>query len=134
MVKKKRTRAVSKTEAKIYLDKAEQFLRAMREAMKNEDWDAVGLNAIHGAISTNDALLGSHHGVRPSSPSHSDAAMLLNQYEKSEDAKKNATRLDRMIRRKNLVEYEGRKLKESEATKLASDAERFFDWVKSMLP
>ena len=134
MVKKIRTRAVSKTEAKVYLDKAEQFLRAMREAIKSEDWDAAGLNAIHAAISANDALLGSRHGIRPSSPSHSDAAVLLNQYEKSEDAKKNATRLDRMIRRKNLVEYEGRRLKKSEATKIASDAERFFKWVKGLLP
>lgn len=133
MVKKARTRNVSKTEAKAYLDKGEQFLRTMREAVKNEDWDAVGLNAIHGVISANDALLGTRHGIRPSSPDHGDAAVLLNQYEKSEDAKKNANRLDRMIRKKNLVEYEGRKLTKSEATVLATDAERFFTWVRSII-
>jgi HEPN domain-containing protein len=133
LVKKTRTRNVGKTEADVYLDKGEQFLRTMREAIKNEDWDAAGLNAIHAAISANDALLGSRHGVRPSSPSHGDAAVLLSQYEKGEDAKKNANRLDRMIRKKNLVEYEGRKLTRSEATGLATDAERFFTWVRSLL-
>jgi uncharacterized protein (UPF0332 family) len=131
--KKSRTRNVSKTEAKTYLDKGEQFIRTMREALKNEDWDAVGLNAIHGVISANDALLGARHGIRPSSPDHGDAAVLLNQYEKSEDAKKSANRLDRMMRKKNLVEYEGRKLTKSEATALATDAERFFSWVKNTL-
>jgi len=105
----------------------------MREALKNEDWDAVGLNAIHAVISANDALLGTRHGIRPSSPDHGDAAVLLSQYEKSEDAKKNANRLDRMMRKKNLVEYEGRKLTKSEAAALATDAERFFSWVKSTL-
>ena len=133
MVRKTRTRNVSKTEAKAYLDKGEQFLRTMKEAVKNKDWDAVGLNAIHGAMSVNDALLGTRHGIRPSSPNHGDAAVLLSQYEKSEDAKKNANRLDRMIRKKKLVEYEGRKLTKSEATVLATDAERFFTWVKSIL-
>jgi HEPN domain-containing protein len=133
LVKKTRTRSVSKTEARAYLDKGEQFLRAMREALKNEDWDAVALNAIHGVISANDALLGMRHGIRPVSPGHGDAAVLLNQYEKGEDAKKNANRLDRMMRKKNLVEYEGRKLTKSEATALATDAERFFTWVKSIL-
>jgi uncharacterized protein (UPF0332 family) len=133
LVKRTRTRNVSKTEAKAYMDKGEQFLRTMREAVKNEDWDAVGLNAIHGAISANDALLGTRHGIRPSSPNHGDAAVLLNQYEKSEDAKKSANRLDRMIRKKNLVEYEGRKLTKSEAAVLATDAERFIAWAKSML-
>jgi len=74
LVRKIRTRAVSNTEAEVYLNKAEQFLRAMREAIKSEDWDAAGLNAIHAAISA------------------------------------------------------------PEATKIASDAERFFEWVKGMLP
>lgn len=133
MVKKVRTRSVGKSEAIVYLDKGEQFLRTMREAIKNEDWDAAGLNAIHGAMSANDALLGTRHGLRPASPNHGDAAVLLSQYEKNEDAKKNATRLDRMIRKKNLVEYEGRKLTKSEAKRLATDAERFFAWVKSVL-
>jgi HEPN domain-containing protein len=133
LVKRARTRNVNKAEAKAYMDKGEQFLRTMREALKNEDWDAAGLNSIHAVISANDALLGTRHGIRPSSPDHGDAAVLLSQYEKSEDAKKNANRLDRMMRKKNLVEYEGRKLTKSEAAALATHAERFFSWVKSIL-
>ncbi len=105
----------------------------MREALKNGDWDAVGLNAIHGAISANDALLGTRHGIRPSGQNHGDAAVLLSQYEKSGDAKKSANRLDRMVRKKNLVEYEGRKLTKAEAVALANDAEKFFAWAKGML-
>ncbi|MBN2026117.1 MAG: HEPN domain-containing protein [Actinobacteria bacterium] len=133
MAKKARTRNVNKAEARAYMDKGEQFLMTMKAAVKNEDWDAAGLNAIHAVISANDALLGTRHGIRPSSPYHGDAAVLLSQYEQGEGARKNANRLDRMMRKKNLVEYEGRKLKKSEAAALATEAERFFSWVKSML-
>lgn len=112
------------------MKKAEQFLRTMKEAQENEDWDAVGLNAIHCVISSNDALLGFRHGVRSASGRHSDAVQLLRQYESSEDSRKNAVRFDRMLRKKNLIEYEGRSLSASEAAKIAVDAERFLDWVQ----
>ena len=52
---------------------------------------------------------------------------------KKAKTRKNANRLDRMIRKKNLVEYEVRKLTRTEATGLAADADRFYAWAKSMM-
>lgn len=130
MAKKTVTRKVAKAEAEVYLKKAEQFFRTMKEAQENEDWDAVGLNAIHCVISSNDALLGFRHGIRSASGSHADAVELLGQYDRSADSRKNTVRFDRMLKKKHLVEYEGRSLSASEAAKLAIDAERFLNWVK----
>ena len=130
MVKKTVTRHVTRAEAEVYLEKAEQFFRTMKEAQENEDWDAVGLNAIHCVISSNDALLGFRHGIRSASGSHVDAVDLLGQYERSADSRKNTVRFDRMLKKKHLVEYEGRRLSASEAVRLTIDAERFLNWVK----
>jgi len=133
LTKKIATRKVSKAQAAIYLSKAEQFHRTMKEAQENEDWDAVGLSAIHCVISANDALLGTIHGFRPAGGSHYEAAELLGQYEQGDQARSSITRLDRMLRKKNLVEYEGRRLTATEARKLATDADRFLSWVKDRL-
>jgi len=124
---------VTKAQAATYLSKAEQFCRTMKEAQGNQDWDAVGLNAIHCVISANDALLGTLFGFRPAGGSHADAAELLGQYQQSEQSKRNIARLDRMIKKKNLVEYEGRSITASEARKLATDADRFLNWVRESL-
>ena len=104
----------TKAEAEVYLEKAEQFFRTMKEAQENEDWDAVGMNAIHCVISSNDALLGFRHGIRSASGSHADAVELLGQYDRSADSRNNAVRLDRMLKKKHLVEYDGRSLSASE--------------------
>jgi len=133
LAKKITTRKVTKAQAAIYLSKAEQFYRTMKEAQENEDRDAVGLNAIHCVISENDALLGTLYGFRPAGGSHIEAAELLGQYEQSEQSKRNIARLDRMTKKKNLVEYEGRSITAAEARKLATDADRFLNWVRDRL-
>lgn len=133
MAKKITTRKVTKAQAAIYLSKAEQFYRTMKEAQENEDWDAVGLNAIHCVISANDALLGTLYGFRPAGGSHIEAAELLGQNEQGEQSKRNIARLDRMIKKKNLVEYEGRSITAAEARKLTTDTDRFLDWVRDRL-
>lgn len=133
MTKRIATRKVTKAQAAFYLSKAEQFYRTMEEARENEDWDAVGLNAIHCVISANDALLRSLQGLRPSGISHDKAVELLRQYEQGGQSKINIARFDRIINKKNLVEYEGRSLTASEARKIATDAARFLSWVRGKL-
>lgn len=133
LVKKITTRKVTKAQAAVYLSKAEQFYRTMKEAEANEDWDAAGLNAVHCIISANDALLGTLHGVRPAGSRHVDAAELLRQYERDEQAKRAVARFDRMIKKKNLIEYEGRRITAVEAGKLSSDVEKFINWVRDRL-
>lgn len=124
----------SKEDFKKFLKKAEEFVEMMRQSIKEEKWNAAGLNAIHAGISANDALLTYHFGVRSISPKHDDAVKLLISMMKREDTEKNAKHLRRLISVKNLVEYDGRLLSRVEAESLAKHVERFLFWAKSLMP
>ena len=67
MTKKIPTRSVSRSAAVNYLGKAQQFSRAMLGSLDKGDWDAAGLNAVHCAISANDAVLVLSKGIRSAS-------------------------------------------------------------------
>jgi len=124
----------SKEEYKKFLKKADEFFEIMQQSLKNEKWNAAGLNAIHTGISANDALLTFHFGLRSISPKHDDAVKLLISMMKRDDTEIKAKHLRRLISVKNLVEYDGRLLSRREAESLAKHAERFLVWVRSLLP
>jgi HEPN domain-containing protein len=131
LVKETRTVQVSEAEAKVFLDKAKQFMESAEDAAVKGNWDAAAHNAVHCAISANDALLGARHGLRSAGQSHKDAATLLAEKEGTGDARKNAARFLKIVNKKNLVQYEGRSMTEAEARALMLDASRFFEWAMS---
>ena len=124
----------SKEEYKKFIKKADEFCEIMQQSLKNEKWNATGLNAIHTGISANDALLTFHFGLRSISPKHDDAVKLLISMMNRDDTEIKAKHLRRLISVKNLVEYDGRLLSRREAESLAKHAERFLVWVRSLLP
>jgi HEPN domain-containing protein len=124
----------SKEEYKKFLKKADEFYEMMQQSLMKEKWNAAGLNAIHSGISANDALLTFHFGLRSISPKHDDAVKLLISMMKRDDVDIKAKHLRRLISAKNLVEYDGRLLSRSEAESLAKHAERFLEWVRTLLP
>ncbi len=124
----------SKEEYKKFLKKADEFFEIMQQSLKNEKWNATGLNAIHTGISANDALLTFHFGLRSISPKHDDAVKLLISMMNRDDTEIKAKHIRRLISVKNLVEYDGRLLSRREAESLAKHAERFLVWVRSLLP
>ncbi len=115
MVKRIPTRNVDKSAAINYLGKAEQFSRAMLESLDKGDWDAAGLNAVHCAISASDAVLVFTRGIRSASSKHDDSAMLLESMVKAPGTKNAVSQLKRLVAKKNLIEYEERMFRESEA-------------------
>ena len=124
----------SKEDYKKFLKKAEEFFEMMQQSLMKEKWNAAGLNAIHTGISANDALLTFHFGLRSISPKHDDAVKLLISTMKRDDVEAKAKHLRQLISSKNLGGYDGRLLQRREAESLAKHAERFLDWVKSLLP
>lgn len=133
MARQTRTVKVTEADAKVFLNKAEQFMESAQDALDKGNWDAAAHNAVHCVISANDALLGVRHGIRSSGQSHKDAATLLAEKEDTEDARKNAARFLKILSKKNLVQYEGRSVSETEARSLMLDATRFFEWSKSRI-
>ena len=110
-------------------------METAREAYDSESWNAVGLNAVHSAISANDAITVYLKRARSASEKHSDAVdLLLSAFNNEEEAREFSSHLLWLLNRKNLVEYESRLFYKKEAEDSLKHAERFFVWIKSKLP
>ena len=134
MVGKSKTRVADKTSYLNYLKKAQEFFQTMQKAYESGNWNSVGLEAVHCAISANDALLVFFGGIRSISPEHMDAVRLLTEIIDSEEARKNSTHLRRVVAKKNVIEYENRLFTKKEAEGVKLHAERFLSWTTPMLP
>jgi HEPN domain-containing protein len=132
--KKIPSRGIEKGKYRIYLNKAQDFYRAMQRSLKDGNWTSAGLEAVHCAISATDALLAFAGGIRCTSQDHGDAAYLLAQIIRSPEATKQSTHFLHIIEAKNIVEYEDRRFTPKEAEEVAKHVERYFSWVKSFLP
>lgn len=126
--------SVSKTEYKSYLKKAEEFYATMQDCFINGRWTSSALEAIHAAICANDALTIFTRGIKCSSSRHEDAVTFLQGLVELNGAKTNSVHLLRIIKKKNIVEYEGRSFTQRESAEITKHTERFLDWVKSILP
>ncbi len=135
MSKNHRTTPVTREQARIYLGKSTEFLHNAKEAMKNGQVNSAGLLAIHAAISAADAILGHQTGYRSSSPDHRVAVELIKDFGSGTDEwTKQGNRLNRILGKKNLVEYEAREITQVETSYLVEQAERFVDWVRDLFP
>jgi HEPN domain-containing protein len=106
----------------------------MNDSLQKGHWEAAGINAVHCAISANDAVLVALRGIRPASKDHKDAVRILQSQFKEEDAQTAAKRLGTIISKKSRVEYEQKRLTEKEARDIVLDAQRFLEWAKTRLP
>ena len=73
-------------------------------------------------------------GIKCSSSRHEDALTLLQGITELDGVKTNAIHLLRIIKKKNQVEYEAGSFTQKETEEITKHAERFLDWVKSILP
>ena len=74
---KGKTAQVRRGEARLYLDKAVQFIEQARSGLDADRNDAALLDAIHAAISATDAATIALAGVRSTDPDHQRSADLL---------------------------------------------------------
>ena len=73
-------------------------------------------------------------GKRHAGENHNDAVTLFKTIRNSEDIDTNANRIGRILRIKNMAEYEERLLFKSEAERILKDCERLLEYVKKELP
>ena len=131
--KKKKIVNVEKNDYKIFLNKAKDFYDIMLKARDTENWTAVGLNAVHCAISCCDAMLTFHSGIRSAGDEHMQAVDLLMRLPSTtEDGIANTFK--RIIAKKNRIAYENREFRQIEAIDILKLAERFYRWTTSKLP
>lgn len=131
--KRLKTASVEKNDYTVFLKKAKDFYEIMLTARDTSNWTAAGLNAVHCAISCCDAMLTFHLGIRSVSEDHMQAADLLMRLPPAiEDNEANTFK--RIIAKKNLIAYECREFRQTEAIDILKLTERFYRWTTSKLP
>lgn len=133
IAKKFKTRQLDKSEYVIYSRKAQEFYQTMFQAEKAGNWNAVGLNAVHCAISASDALLVKFSGKRSISDDHMVVIDLLLSNIKLSGLKEKANFLRRIIAEKNIIEYENRDFTRKDAQNIIKRTERFYHWAMEIL-
>ena len=133
MTKKRKTRAVDKSEYRDFLAKADDFASMLDLALAQGKWNSAGLQAVHSVISASDAVIVYYGGVRSIELDHREVVGLLHDII-GEAAATAGRHVSRVIAKKNLVEYEGRSITQAEAGKMVEHAKRFLEWVTGMLP
>ena len=105
----------------------------MQQALQTQQWNTVGLTAVHCAICACDAVLVYHTQQRSASPDHDTAAYLLGVLENVPGAQQKSITLQRILHEKHVIEYEDRAFTASEAGELAKLTERFYRWAVKMV-
>ncbi|MBI4681446.1 MAG: HEPN domain-containing protein [Nitrospirae bacterium] len=135
MTFKFRTRDVTKSLYTNYLKRAEECLHAAKNSFAIQEWNASTINAIHSCIAACDAICVYFLGQRHAGETHNDAVNLFKTIKTGdEEINTNANRIVRILRIKNMAEYEERLVYKSEAEKVLKDCERFLEYVKKQLP
>ena len=131
--KKIKKEAVGRDKYKIYLKKAGEFYDTMFQAKEMGRWNAVGLNAVHCAIPSSDAMLVFYAGIRSTGDSHLALIDLLSTSLKLTEAKSRCESLRKILVKKSTIEYEDRDFTQKEALELLKLTERFYTWVASKI-
>ena len=135
MTPKFRTRDVEKSLYINYLKRAEECLHAAKNSFSIQEWNAATICAIHSCISACDAMCVYSLGKRHSGENHNDAVSLFKMIKiEDEKLKINANRLNKILRIKNMAEYEERLVNRSEAAKALKNCIRFLDYIMKELP
>ncbi|MFA5063675.1 MAG: HEPN domain-containing protein [Candidatus Omnitrophota bacterium] len=130
---------ISKVERNLYINylvRAEECLSAAKNSLSLNQWNASAISAIHSGIASLDALCIYYLGQRHAGQNHEDAITLFKNIKQldRENIDNIANRVIRILKMKNMAEYEERLVRQTEALNIFKDAQRLFESVKSKLP
>ncbi len=135
MTPKFKTKDVAKSSYINFFKKAEECLHAAKNSFIAQEWNAATINAIHSCITACDTMCVYFLGKRHTGENHNDAVSLFKTIKAGdEEINTNANRILRILRIKNMAEYEERLVNKSEAEKVLKDCERFLEYVKRQIP
>jgi uncharacterized protein (UPF0332 family) len=130
---------ISKVERNLYtnyLVRAEECLSAAQNSLSLSQWNASAISAIHSGIASLDALCVYYLGQRHAGQNHEDAIVLFRSIKQldRQDLDAIANRVIKILKMKNMAEYEERLIRQAEAQNILKDAQRLLEAVKSKLP
>jgi uncharacterized protein (UPF0332 family) len=118
-----------------YLKKAQECFHAAKNSFDNREWNAATISAIHSCIAACDSMCVYFLGKRHAGENHTDAVSLFKTIKgKKEEINKNSNRILRILRIKNMAEYEERLIHKSEAEKILKDSTRLLEYARKELP
>ncbi|MCK5290588.1 MAG: HEPN domain-containing protein [Thermoplasmata archaeon] len=129
-----RTRKVSKSKYRNFLQKADEYLQSAKNALEREHWNSAVGNSVHCCINSADALLVFYLGIRSTGERHSDVLPLLRQlpFESGVISSK-MKQFSNVLSQKTKAEYTETLLSRKIADVALKETERFYSWVKELL-
>ena len=135
MAPKFNSRDVTKSLYTNFFKKAEECFHASKNSFTVQEWNAAAINAIHSCIAACDTMCVYFLGKRHSGENHNDAVGPFKTIKAGdEEINANANRILRILRIKNIAEYEERLVYKSEAEKILRDCERLLEYVEKQVP
>ena len=132
IAREKKVRQEDKNAAAAYLKKASDNYDQMLAAYHASNWNAAATLAVQCAISSADAICVQEKGIRSISPDHLDVCDLVKQIPLKGAAEK-AKQLRKVIIKKNVVQYESRSARKSDADEMVKVTTRVYQWVNEMM-
>jgi len=129
-----RTKDIPKDIYSNFLKRVEECFHAAQFSFDKQEWTAAAISAIHATIAGCDALCVYYLGKHSLGESHADATVLFKTIGNDEEITTNANRIARILRTKNMAEYEQRLMFKSEAESIIKDCTRFLEFTKKRLP
>ncbi|HBG62193.1 MAG: hypothetical protein A2Y03_00705 [Omnitrophica WOR_2 bacterium GWF2_38_59] len=130
--KEKKVRQEDKNAASAYLKKATDNYEQMLAAYHASNWNAATTLAVQCAISSADAICVQEKGVRSISQDHLDVCDLVKQLP-IKDSDERSKQLRKVIIKKNVVQYESRSARKSDADEMVKVTTRFYQWVNEIM-
>ena len=119
-----------------YLKRSEECLNAGKQSFTLNQWNACAITAIHSSIASLDTLCVYFLGQRHAGQNHEDVISLFRSIRQlsNEDIDTISNKISKILKMKNIAEYEERLIKKAEAEKILKDAERLFEFIKNKIP
>ncbi|MCI4332882.1 MAG: HEPN domain-containing protein [Thermoplasmata archaeon] len=129
---RQRTTDVPRGRSHVYLRRAEQLMKGVDWGIEQGNANVAAVNAVQASISAVDAFLVHHLGKRSSGSDHHESLNLV--ANSSSPAKREiGQHLQRVLDRKNEVEYQDREVALGDSKELAKHARRLLDAVRKDL-
>lgn len=123
--REKKTKKEDKSSASGYLKKAADNYTQMLAAYTASNWNAAATLAVQCAISSADAICVHEKGVRSVSQDHLDVCDLLSRLP-FKDAGEKSRQVRKVVMRKNMVQYESRSVRKSDADDMVKVTTRVY--------
>jgi len=128
--RRSKTASLNTTDTRAYAAKAEEYLEAAKQDLKDGRYNAAASAAVHAGINAGDAITGALRGMRSADADHGRAIDLLDSSGK--EGKEASRQLARLIPLKTKAEYDPGTVPRSKAGSAVKSASRLIEIARRL--